>query len=467
MRQWMVSGDDAPVVPAPQQKSLNITTPGTAPPPRQSLISDADVTIIRDWTAIEGDDQASSTPVQRPFGAQPAGMSAPPTLRPIAPPAPTAPTPVSAPALPTVPIRPDLNAERSAAAQARDTAEEVALKARVRALIDSERKTAEPEPGEPPPLSMGSPRLERPSRWTWMRIAAALVVLVGGAVAAGSQLLGSRTRSGTVTVESTPPESEVFLDGTRSGQTPVTLKVSPGEHALEVRYDGHRQALTLSVASGDEIIQSFDWATLTPIGALEVSSDPAGARVLIDGKVAGETPLKVDGLSLGEHSVTVENGSGSVTSPVRITEDEIAKLDVPIFSGWLAVFAPVELQIFEKGRLLGTTANSRIMVRPGVHHLELKNEAFNYRALETVAVKPGEVKALSYEPKGRVNLNAEPWAEVSVDGKRVGETPLANVLVTIGTREFVFRHPQLGERRVTAVVTAGRTKLVNVDMNSR
>jgi hypothetical protein len=467
MRQWMVSGDEPPAVPAPQQKSLNIATPGTAPPPRQSLISDADATIIRDWTATEGDaSEAPGAQPHQPFGAQPPGRLAPPTLRPIAPPAHASPASVSPPTLPTVPIRPDLSAERTAAARARDSAEDVALKARVRALIDNELK-AEPQPVAAPPLPAGQPRVDKPSRWTWMRIAAALVVLVGGAVAGGSQLLGPRVRPGTVIIESTPPESEVFLDGARSGQTPLTLKVSPGEHSLELRYDGHRQAITLSIEPGDEITQSFDWATLTPIGALEVTSDPAGARVLIDGKDAGVTPLKLDGLKLGEHNVTVENGSGSVTSPVHITENETAKLDVPIFSGWLAVFAPVELQILEKGRLLGTTADSRIMVRPGVHRIELKNEAFNYRALETVEVKPGEVKALSYEPKGRVNLNAEPWAEVSVDGKPVGETPLANVLVTIGTREFVFRHPQLGERRVTAVVTLGATKLVNVDMTAR
>ena len=86
---------------------------------------------------------------------------------------------------------------------------------------------------------------------------------------------------------------------------------------------------------------------------------------------------------------------------------------------------------------------------------------------ETVEVKPGEVKALSYEPKGTVNLNATPWAEVFVDGQRIGETPLANVPVTIGTREFVFKHPDYGEKRATVQVTLGETVLVNVDMTKQ
>ena len=54
-------------------------------------------------------------------------------------------------------------------------------------------------------------------------------------------------------------------------------------------------------------------------------------------------------------------------------------------------------------------------------------------------------------------VNALPWAEVSIDGERVGETPIGSVQVPIGTHEVVFRHPDLGERRTTATVTTGRS----------
>ena len=46
-------------------------------------------------------------------------------------------------------------------------------------------------------------------------------------------------------------------------------------------------------------------------------------------------------------------------------------------------------------------------------------------------------------------LNAQPWADVWVDGERVGETPIGNVAVPIGPHEVVFRHPQLGEQVVS------------------
>ncbi len=58
-------------------------------------------------------------------------------------------------------------------------------------------------------------------------------------------------------------------------------------------------------------------------------------------------------------------------------------------------------------------------------------------------------------PNGTINVNAQPWAQVFIDGAAVGDTPLANVALVIGDHEMVFRHPQLGERRRRVVVKAG------------
>ena len=74
-------------------------------------------------------------------------------------------------------------------------------------------------------------------------------------------------------------------------------------------------------------------------------------------------------------------------------------------------------------------------------------------------IRPGEERVLNLNPQGRVNLNALPWAEVWVDGSRAGETPLANLPVTLGTREFVFKHPQFGERRLTTTITTSAAAL--------
>ena len=66
-----------------------------------------------------------------------------------------------------------------------------------------------------------------------------------------------------------------------------------------------------------------------------------------------------------------------------------------------------------------------------------------------------------------MSINAIPWAEVFIDGTRVGETPLGNLPQTLGPHEIVFRHPQLGERRVNAMVTLKETARISIDMRQR
>jgi len=66
-----------------------------------------------------------------------------------------------------------------------------------------------------------------------------------------------------------------------------------------------------------------------------------------------------------------------------------------------------------------------------------------------------------------LNINAIPWAEVFIDGTRIGETPLGNLPQTLGAHEIVFRHPQLGEHRVNVVVTMKDTARVSIDMRQR
>jgi len=195
----------------------------------------------------------------------------------------------------------------------------------------------------------------------------------------------------------------------------------------------------------------------------------------VDGRVLGKSPLTAEGLSPGPHTVVLENELGQVTQRVTIEAGTTASLVVPMtaprgapVSGWIAVNAPVDVQLFENERLLGSSQTDRIMVSVGRHELEIVNEALGYRATRTVNVTPGQVSAIKLDlPKAPMALNAVPWAEAWVDGERVGETPIGGVSVSIGPHEVVFRHPELGERRVVTTVTLAAPAKVSVDMRKK
>jgi hypothetical protein len=198
-------------------------------------------------------------------------------------------------------------------------------------------------------------------------------------------------------------------------------------------------------------------------GSLEIVTEPPGAKVLVDGKPAGESPLTLDSLSAGRHTLTFITASGTVRKTVRIEAGKTAMLDVPVYSGWVAVFAPIPLDIAENGRSIGTTDQGRLMLSPGRHELTLRNRELGYKSTQTVEIEPGEEKSLNLQPTGELSVNALPWAEVWIDGQKAGDTPIANLKVPLGTHQIVFKNPQFPDRRVTTTVTASAPVISTID----
>ena len=201
-------------------------------------------------------------------------------------------------------------------------------------------------------------------------------------------------------------------------------------------------------------------------GKVQIETQPAGARVFLDGKPVGDSPLSLD-VPAGRHTFTLTSASGSVRRTVRVEAGKTATIDVPIFSGWVEVAAPIIFEVFEDGKSIGNTEQNRLLLKPGRHELTFTNRDLDYTSTHVVEIEPGEAKPLTIDPRGSVNLNATPWAEVWVDGKKVGETPLANLKLPLGTHEVVFKHPQFGERRMTTTIRANAPVALSIDMSKQ
>jgi hypothetical protein len=198
--------------------------------------------------------------------------------------------------------------------------------------------------------------------------------------------------------------------------------------------------------------------------------DP-GATVLINGQSAGVTPLqlkigpdtksisvasllppvpKPDGIvgSMGQEPRPIETGRGTAVSPRPAS---IAATPQPF--GGIRLSSPIDLEVFEGDTRLGSSATGIVSAAAGRHELDLVNSLLGFRSRQVVEIKGGQVVPLTITPpNGRININAVPWAEVLIDGKSVGETPIGNLSIPLGEHEIILRHPQLGEIRRTALV---------------
>ena len=231
-----------------------------------------------------------------------------------------------------------------------------------------------------------------------------------------------------------------------------------------------RVYLTRHQAVAEEIPPSTPAPVATPVevpkvGTIALTTQPAGAHVLLDGKAVGDTPLTLADVAAGKHTLTLVTTAGSVKKTVRVEVGKTATVDVPIYSGWIAVFSPVPLDITENGRAIGTTEQGRLMLSPGLHQLTLSNKELGYKGVQVVDIEPGEERSVSIQPTGELNVNAVPWAEIWMNDKKVGETPVAGLQVPLGTHEIIFKNPQFPDRRVTVTVNAKTPVAASVDFS--
>jgi len=156
--------------------------------------------------------------------------------------------------------------------------------------------------------------------------------------------------SGRLLVRSTPSGANVSIDGKDYGRTPAAVRdLSRGPHRLHVTRDGYgavdrrvvitparpSQSLTIALAPADATPRTRAAppavpATAAPArfaGSLTVDSRPAGAKVFVDGQLAGTTPLSIGDVRAGEHAIRIErDGYRRWSSSVRIVAAEQNKV---------------------------------------------------------------------------------------------------------------------------------------------
>jgi hypothetical protein len=221
------------------------------------------------------------------------------------------------------------------------------------------------------------------------------------------------------------------------------------------------------------------------VAQVKLVTNAPGAPVMVDDRVAGLTPLDLSinsqvrsikvgsSLTLAGTQEMAVGSSGQDTNPPAIGRESVAAdphprtvpAPVPRSSGGIRVSSPIELDVFEGDKRLGSTATGIVPAPAGRHQVDLINSVLGFRSRQVIDVRAGHVAALTVSPpNGLININAVPWAEVLIDGKSIGETPIGNLSIPLGEHEIIFRHPQLGEVRRTAVVRSDAITRVSANL---
>lgn len=280
-----------------------------------------------------------------------------------------------------------------------------------------------------------------------------------------------------LTLNTTPLGADVTINGEPKGATPLSLTLAAGTYQVRVTTPaGQERTLDVTLSPGQSVVQQIEWASAPPVvaapttGSLHVQTDPPGQAVFVDDVRRGTSPLTIGNLTAGDHRLTVSSDSGSYRRAISIKSGETLSIVVAphapaVSAGWLRVSSPVLVQLRAGGDLIGNSDSDRVMLPAGDHDIEVSNEALGFSRTQRVRVTAGRTAEISVAvPNGQLSINAVPWAEVWVNGERLGETPLANISRPIGNYRVTFRHPQFGEKQATVTVTARATARLGVDM---
>jgi hypothetical protein len=347
-------------------------------------------------------------------------------------------------------------------------------------VFSSEEGSLGPGPADVQPSTS---RRRFPARDALIALLALVAIVEGAAIAVWwmqGRGAGAPIDSGTIVVTSAPAGATVFVNQVSRGITPFRTSLAPGSYNITVGDGGSAWSQAVAVAERAEAsvhVQLQTASSSPPVntalstGTLQITTDPPGAQVLVDNAPRGVTPLTLKEVAPGVHTISMSSAAGSQTKTVTVDKGAVSTLVVSlgnvsgVQSGWLAISSPIPAQIREGGALIGNSEMPRIMLAAGQHDLQFENSALGFRVQRAVRIAAGKTTALEVEvPNGSVAINALPWAEVWVNGRSLGETPIGNVSLPIGSHELVFRHPQLGERRTTVLVRTGAPIRVGLDL---
>jgi hypothetical protein len=135
-------------------------------------------------------------------------------------------------------------------------------------------------------------------------------------------------------------------------------------------------------------------------------------------------------------------------------------------SGKLLVIAEPWAVVAVDGVEKGETPLTEMSLPAGSHEIVLSNPNVVGVIRDRIQVPGGQTiqRKYSFRDSGSLRILVRPWADVHVDGRYAGQTPLGALRVPPGTHTILLRHPELGEKTAIVEVFRDRESLLEVEM---
>jgi formylglycine-generating enzyme required for sulfatase activity len=290
---------------------------------------------------------------------------------------------------------------------------------------------------------------------------------------------------GKVQVE-VPSQARVTVDGKELGTAPGEFTLAPGKHTIAIaaaRYQPFSGELDVV---GEGKSQTFTPKLVPAWAEVTVSSEPAGAKLFVDGEERGVTPVTTQILA-GNHPVELRmEGFKSWTTDVQVKANEplnLGPVRLGLPDGKLALRSePSGASVSVGGVYRGQTPVA-LELRPDIPHNVVLTLPGYEAATREVSLTAGESRTLSVPLAGvfgEVTVAAVPAdAEVFVNGKSVGAANQKLRLVAttqdveirktgfVTYKASITPRPGVSQKIETTLLTPEQTRMAATPANIR
>jgi serine/threonine protein kinase len=260
----------------------------------------------------------------------------------------------------------------------------------------------------------------------------------------------STVQTASLKVFSAPQGAKVFVDDDEvpRGLTPFEIELPEGSHKIRLErfgYQGEVERVDIK-ANQPERIQF----ALKPVYELKITSNPSEAKVWIDGKYKGQTPipsliwprdscrLKIEkeGWRAKEDQQSLSPGENVIHVDLAAAEFSLSIITEPPGAS-----VTIDAKPSEKTPVV-------LPVLPGSHTIRIEKEGYQTVVTQITLDKDEEVREVLVQAAPvKIRLSAFPGAEIIIDGNLIGRVPpILNHEIASGFHTIVFINTDLDKR---------------------
>ena len=270
---------------------------------------------------------------------------------------------------------------------------------------------------------------------------------------------------GSLSINSVPTGSVVMINGQVKGKTPYSIdRIKSDSYNIKVSKDlYHTYEENFIITDGS--VNTRDISLTPAFGKLTVKTNPAGAKVRIDGQSRGATPFELDELPSGNYHITITKDLFQ-TIDLDIVIEDGKNLDLnpklEARSGTLSITGkPNGAIITANGKKIGNLPLKGYRIAEGM--VELTASAKDYHSqTEFMNIQRDQsyehVFNLDRHSGKLIVITEPPDADVYLDNERKGKTPSILDGIPIGLHTVDIKHPSFLPQSETFTLALNENK---------